>query len=222
MAYNTTVMNDVHMSHAMEFPYPPSMSNCATCHEGKLDKILADANFTAATCKSCHPVTGAKAAVAKEGDTPAWDTTTLALKTIMGEKHPPMDLTRTPTAPPATRRAALRRRSTRSTRAITRPIYTADGMKYSDAISVTIGSATLKDNKLNVKFKAAVKPDFKDIDVTKAMTPTVLVGLYGWDTRDFVVGPHERSFDDNKDGKIDSKDQRNLEAEFGAETRTRA
>ena len=30
-------MNDTHMSHAMEFPYPMSMSNCNTCHEGKLD-----------------------------------------------------------------------------------------------------------------------------------------------------------------------------------------
>lgn len=45
-AYPTTLMNDVHMSHAREFPYPQSMANCATCHEGKLDTILADANFT--------------------------------------------------------------------------------------------------------------------------------------------------------------------------------
>jgi hypothetical protein len=43
-------MNDVHMSHAMEFPYPQSMSNCVTCHEGKLDKILTDANFKISTC----------------------------------------------------------------------------------------------------------------------------------------------------------------------------
>ena len=52
-------MNDVHMSHAMEFPYPQSMSNCVTCHEGKLDTVLSDANFKVETCKSCHPVTGA-------------------------------------------------------------------------------------------------------------------------------------------------------------------
>jgi hypothetical protein len=72
-AYNTTLMNDVHMSHAMEFPYPQSMANCVTCHEGKLDKVLSDANFKVSTCKSCHPVTGAKAKVAKDGDTPAYD-----------------------------------------------------------------------------------------------------------------------------------------------------
>ncbi len=59
-AYKTSLMNDVHMSHAMEFPYPQSMANCVTCHEGKLDTILADANFTVETCKSCHPVTGSE------------------------------------------------------------------------------------------------------------------------------------------------------------------
>ena len=42
-------MNDTHMSHAMEFPYPLSMSNCVTCHEGKLDVVLADENFTMTT-----------------------------------------------------------------------------------------------------------------------------------------------------------------------------
>jgi hypothetical protein len=51
-------MNDVHMSHAMEFEYPQSMANCVTCHEGKLGTILTDANFVAETCKSCHAVTG--------------------------------------------------------------------------------------------------------------------------------------------------------------------
>jgi len=94
-AYETSLMNDVHMSHAMEFPYPQSMSSCVTCHEGKLDTILTDANFTVATCKSCHPVTGAKAA-AKEGEEPAWDTTGLALKTIVPAAiHGSMDLNTT-------------------------------------------------------------------------------------------------------------------------------
>ena len=64
----TSLMNDVHMSHAMEFPYPQSMSNCVTCHEGKLDVVLSDANFKIETCKSCHPVTGAVA----EGEEPEY------------------------------------------------------------------------------------------------------------------------------------------------------
>ncbi|MDH3401571.1 MAG: hypothetical protein OEM03_11480, partial [Chromatiales bacterium] len=39
--YTANVMNDVHMSHAMEFPYPQSMANCVTCHAGKLDRATA-------------------------------------------------------------------------------------------------------------------------------------------------------------------------------------
>jgi OmcA/MtrC family decaheme c-type cytochrome len=97
-------------------------------------------------------------------------------------------------------------------------IYTADGLKYSDAISVTIDSATLNGNTLDIKFKAAETPAIKNsVDVTKNMTPTVILGLYGWDTKDFVVGGHERLFDDNKDGTIDSNDQRTLEAVVGTD-----
>ena len=51
-------MNDVHMSHAMEFAYPQSMGNCATCHPGtKLANVTADSFFQGTTCTSCHPVT---------------------------------------------------------------------------------------------------------------------------------------------------------------------
>jgi OmcA/MtrC family decaheme c-type cytochrome len=58
-AYTANLMNDTHNSHAMEFAYPQSMSNCTTCHEGKLDRILTDANFTGLVCKSCHAVNNA-------------------------------------------------------------------------------------------------------------------------------------------------------------------
>jgi OmcA/MtrC family decaheme c-type cytochrome len=44
-----------------------------------------------------------------------------------------------------------------------------------------------------------------------------MVGLYGWDTKDYIVGPHERLFDDNADGTIDRSDERSLEYEVGAE-----
>ena len=215
-AYNTTLMNDVHMSHSMEFPYPQSMANCVTCHEGKLDKILSDANFKVSTCKSCHPMTGAKAP-AQEGETPAYDTTKLALKTLLPEAiHGKMDLNTTDcTTCHGEGKGAPSFKQIHP--GYDQTIYTATGVKYSDAVSVTIESATLMDNKLDIKFSVAAKPDFKDVDVTKDVTPTVMVGLYGWDTKDFVVGPHERSFDDNNDGKFDSNDQRNLEYVVGAE-----
>ena len=94
-------------------------------------------------------------------------------------------------------------------------IYTADGQKYSDAVKVTIDSASLSGNKLNIKFSAAENPDLAGIDVAK-ISPTVLVGLYGWETKDYLVGPHERLTDDNGDGKIDSSDARALEYVVGA------
>ncbi|MFY9327205.1 MAG: hypothetical protein WAO76_04180, partial [Georgfuchsia sp.] len=59
-AYTANVMSDVHMSHNMEFPYPQSMRNCKTCHDGKLDLILTDANFKPETCISCHSLQGIK------------------------------------------------------------------------------------------------------------------------------------------------------------------
>jgi len=46
----------------------------------------------------------------------------------------------------------------------------------------------------------------------------VMVGLYGWDTKDFIIGPHERLFDDNGNGEVgDREDARTLEYELGAE-----
>lgn len=216
-AYNPSVMNDVHMSHAMEFPYPQSMANCATCHEGKLDTILTDANFTAATCKSCHPTTGAKAE-AKEGEEPAWDTTPLALDTLIGEKHPPIDWLNPVDCATCHKAGGLAADFKTIHPGYDTTVYNEAGIRYSDAISVTIGDATFANNKLTVDFSAAATKDVTNVDVTKNMTPTVIVSLYGWGTRDFLVGGHERLVDDNKDGKIDRSDQRALEAEFGAET----
>jgi OmcA/MtrC family decaheme c-type cytochrome len=80
-AYEATVMGDVHMSHAMEFPYPQSMSNCIVCHDGKLDMILTDEYMTLKTCKTCHWDEGD----VKEG---VYDTTALALATIVPHNIP--------------------------------------------------------------------------------------------------------------------------------------
>jgi len=212
-AYKTTLMNDVHMSHAMEFPYPQSMANCVTCHEGKLDRVLSDDNFKIETCKSCHPMNGSKAA-AKPGAQPAWDTTKLALKNIVPQAtHGSMDLNTTNCTichgqgKPAPSFNQIHT-------GYDKVIYTADGKRYSDAVKVTIDSATRSGNKLNIKFSATENPDLPGIDVTK-ITPTVLIGLYGGDTKDYLIGPHERLTDDNGDGKIDSSDARALEYVVG-------
>ncbi|NIQ76064.1 MAG: hypothetical protein GWN33_09190 [Gammaproteobacteria bacterium] len=207
-AYKTSLMNDVHMSHAMEFPYPQSMANCVTCHEGKLDVVLSDDNFNGETCKSCHPVTGSE----------EYGTAALALKTILpSPRHDDMDLNTencTDCHGEGTRAGGFSDIHTGYNKAI----YTAEGLRYSDAISVTIDSADFDGDMLNITFSAAESPDLEGLDVAD-IVPTVMVGLYGWDTKDFIIGAHERLFDDNNDGEISraSGDQRALEYEVGAE-----
>ncbi len=205
-AYNPSVMNDVHMSHAMEFPYPQSMANCVTCHEGKLDTILADANLTVTTCKSCHPVTGSE----------EYGTAEQALKTILPSPiHDELDLATTDcTMCHGEGKAAAGFRQIHS--GYDPMIYTADGLRYSDAISLTIDSAAFDGSTLTVGFSAAESPDLEGLD-TATITPTVMIGLYGNDTKDFIVGAHERLFDDNGDGEITSDDQRTLEYVVGEE-----
>ena len=202
-------MNDVHMSHAMEFPYPQSMANCVTCHAGKLDTTLSDDNFTLATCKSCHPVTGSEEA----------GTTELALTTLLAgiEDHERVDLTN-----PDEECNGCHEVGDDAPGFIeihsgyNEMIFTTDGLRYSDAITVTVDSAAFDGSKLNIAFSVQQAPD-RPTSKCAAITPTVMVGLYGWDTKDFVVGAHERLADDNADGVIDNKDQRALEYVVGAE-----
>ncbi|MBW7882518.1 MAG: hypothetical protein H3C34_07765 [Caldilineaceae bacterium] len=205
-AYQTTLMNDVHMSHAMEFPYPQSMANCVTCHEGKLDVVLADDKFTVQTCKSCHPMTGSE----------DYGTAELALTTLVTpEDHEDMDLN----TEDCTTCHGSRKKAPGFTDFHTgydKVIYTADGLKYSDAISVTIDSASFDGSSLTIEFSAAESPDLEGLDVAD-ISPTVLVGLYGYDTKDYIIGPHERLYDDNNDGTIDRNDQRALEFTVGEE-----
>jgi OmcA/MtrC family decaheme c-type cytochrome len=217
LAYTTSLMNDVHMSHAMEFPYPQSMANCVTCHEGKLDAVLSDDNFKVETCKSCHPVTGVED-LDEEGEPTAHDTTEFALKTILPSPiHDSMDLDTvdcTSCHAEGGAAAAFNQIHTGYDKAI----YTADGLRYSDAISVTVDSASFDGSSLDIQLSAVQSPDLEGLDVAD-IVPTVMVGLYGWDTKDFIVGPHERLFDDNNDGEISSAsgDQRTLEYVVGEE-----
>ena len=204
-AYPTTLMNDVHMSHAMEFPYPQSMANCATCHAGKLDMVLSDASFNVATCKSCHPVTGSE----EHG------TMDLALETIIpAADHEDMDLN-TEDCTRCHGEGEFAPTFSEIHTGYDKAIYTASGQKYSEAISVTIASASFDGTLLDITFSAGESPDL-GIDVA-TITPTVMVGLYGYDSKDFLIGAHERLTDDNADGVIDNKDGRALEFVIGSE-----
>lgn len=212
-AYQTTLMNDTHMSHAMEFPYPQSMANCSTCHEGKLDQVLSDENFNITTCKSCHPMDGA---VEKKGEEVLYDTTTHALKTIIPEGiHGKMDWATTDCASCHSDGGAAKPFSQIHT-GYNQTIYATPELKYADAIKVSIDEAAFADGKLNVKFSAAMEPAIEGLSVTE-IEPTVIVNLYGWDTKDFIVSGHDRPFDDNGDGVVDNKDQRAMEFKAGSE-----
>ena len=201
-AYTANIMNDVHMSHAMEFPYPQSMSNCATCHEGKLDLILTDANFKLETCKSCHPVTG------PEEGTQA--NRAPALETILPHS---IEMGKCSNCHSSGRLAPA---FSEIHTGYNKMIYAAADLKYSDAIVVSIDNASVSDNKLTIEFSGVVDPNLAGFAV-RDIVPTVMVGMYGWDTKDFIIGPHERLVDDNNDGEIASGDERALEYKVGAQ-----
>jgi OmcA/MtrC family decaheme c-type cytochrome len=185
-SYTANLMNDTHMSHAMEFPYPQSMSNCATCHEGNIAAITDDTYFTAATCQSCHPVQGLDAWPADAGTT---------TKGLYAQPHraPPLEFLWT--------RANVDSYHDVSNDCTTGchgvgaipsladfhsgyddHIYDANGVKYADSNPVVIDSITMAGNSLTVNFSA----------VNTDIVPEVLVSLYGWDSKNFIIASHTR------------------------------
>ena len=229
-AYKTSLMNDVHMSHAMEFAYPQSMSNCVTCHAGKLNLILTDANFTIETCKSCHPVNGgtdAQNGVDSQGR-PVFRVDTRAGSTI--NKQAPALVGLLPLAgaipahnPPFATACNSCHNGTVLPQLTFSQIHTgydtviygnATGTKYSTAITVTIDNASFNDNTNVLSFGFHATGSLGTANSVN-IVPTVLVGLYGFDTKDFLHGPHERHFDSNGDGVVNSSDRRDLEAVAG-------
>jgi OmcA/MtrC family decaheme c-type cytochrome len=187
-AYTANVMNDVHMSHAMEFPYPQSMMNCATCHEGKLDMITGDANFTATTCKSCHPVTAADGTESNRAPSllSLWEETGTDSFHSMGLTC--NDCHKAGGVGPAF--SALHT-------GYDPVIYTADGTRYSDAFVMTVDDAVLNGNILTIKFHATETVDIPGLAVTD-IVPTVMVGLYGYDTIQYRVPSHDQDADGNR------------------------
>ena len=131
----------------------------------------------------------------------SYDTTGLALKTILPSTiHDSMDLATEDCASCHSEGGVASVFSEIHT-GYDKMIYTADGLRYSDAIVVTIDGASFDGNMLNIQFSAAEVTDLEGLDVAD-IVPTVMVGMYGWDTKDYIIGPHERLFDDNGDGEI--------------------
>ncbi|MCW4012970.1 MAG: hypothetical protein NWF07_08255 [Candidatus Bathyarchaeota archaeon] len=184
-AYTTSLMNDVHMSHAMEFPYPQSMANCVVCHEDKLDQILTDENLNLETCKSCHVMDGSE----------EYGTSELALNTIITPAiHGTMDL--------ETANCGGCHEFSDIHSGYDSKIYTEDGVKYADAIVVSIDHASLSGNTLSVEFSATGSAGSVD---SADIVPEVMIGLYGYDTKDFIVNGHDR-YDSSGNGVISRSD----------------
>jgi OmcA/MtrC family decaheme c-type cytochrome len=195
--YTRSFMNDVHMSHAMEFPYPQSMANCATCHEGKLETVLADANFTLETCKSCHPVTGVD----------AWPKTFDAagdeILDSRGRSVPGIYYARN--RAPALSYIWFTRGVTFHNEGQTceschmgqvadsvfsdlhtgydaRITDATDEVKYADKLTASIDSIDVTDSVVTVEFSV------DDAD----MVPYIYLSFYGWDSKQMIVASHTR------------------------------
>lgn len=180
--YNRSVMNDVHMSHNMEFPYPQEMSNCATCHEGKLNTVLVDDNFTPETCESCHAVDNLL------GIMHANNAIHASIVTVADLDATDCNSCHTATAPVIAGAPLL---SELHNGGYNSEIYASAGVKYSDVFTVTVDAADFDadTNMLTVEFSAAESPDIAAFDAAD-IVPTLMVGLYGYDTKDFIVNGH--------------------------------
>jgi OmcA/MtrC family decaheme c-type cytochrome len=201
-AYNASLMNVTHMSHAMEFPFPMTMANCVTCHEGKLTQVLADANFKPVTCMSCHPVTGT--------DTWGFEKPSSEREVYWQPNRAPAllelitdagalavhDLTRVTRDAaneaycatchvPQGATPAIAPRFSQFHSGYDAKIYNASGQKYRDLYTVSVSSVTKTGNVLDIRFTST------NTDVV----PMVTVSFYGYDAKDFYLSCHTR--DDN-------------------------
>lgn len=201
-AYKTRLMNDVHMSHSMEFPYPQPIRTCATCHAGKLEQTLSDDNFVLETCLSCHPVTGGTDTADADGNF-AIDTRPMALKTIWENKLVAPLHVQADGSPIATPCNVCHKAVADGGYA---PVFSAlhtgydpqiyyedagsNYQHYRDAITASIDSVMLTGNVLDIQFSATGTAAGLSAD---DVVPTVQVSFYGYDTKDFILSNHTRN-----------------------------
>lgn len=184
-AYNRTVMNDVHMSHAMEFAYPQSMANCATCHDGHIADITDASKMVLGTCKSCHPVTGTGGTNAHRAPSLAaiWEA---AEVTVV---HASLDMTDNSLDCSGCHDGSIAKSFAEMHTGYDSLIYESDGTKYADNITASIGTVTQSGNVLTIPFTVTGSTaSYDSVDVV----PTVMVSFFGYDTKDFVVSCHTR------------------------------
>ena len=228
-AYKTRLMNDVHMSHNMEFGFPQSMKTCNTCHEGKLDTTITDANFTPETCISCHSIGVIEDDPLEDGFgtyttgiLAKMQTATITFHSTVDEttlKATPCNACHTATLPVIPGAPLFRTIHSGYDPEIYADTVAdgIDGTRYSEALTVAVDDTTTFDpatNILTIDFSATEVKAVTGLTVAN-IEPTVMVGLYAHDTKHWLVGPHGRDFDSNGDGVINRSDERNLEVTVG-------
>jgi OmcA/MtrC family decaheme c-type cytochrome len=190
--YKANLMNDTHMAHAMEFPYPMTMANCVTCHEGKLTQILADEKFTGTTCKSCHPVEGKNAwasadePYAQPNRAPPF----LELWTNEGLTAVHAGGIGIDCQACHSEAAGIARTFSELHTGYDATIYDATGTKYRDMAAnlISVTSVTKTGDVLDIKVGSP------NVDIV----PQVTVSFYGWDSKDFLVSCHTRDANGNR------------------------
>jgi OmcA/MtrC family decaheme c-type cytochrome len=184
-AYDANIMNDVHMSHAMEFPYPQKMSNCVTCHEGNMAEITADEFFVAETCKSCHGVKSR----GDYDDLLFYEKRAPSMDTIWEEAGVGFhDIEANAVCTNCHEDGTFAAIHT----GYDSEIYAANGDRYSELYTAEITSVSMADGKVDIRFTA---------NTALMIAPQVLVSFYGYDTKQFIVSSHSRDADRNRLGE---------------------
>jgi len=203
-AYKTRLMNDVHMSHNMELPYPQEMFNCATCHEGNLSDpadptfgVLADANYEVETCKSCHAVDSliAKMRTSRAGTPITIHDANVIPPLEVGDPVPSCSAACHMVGGPAPHFTQIHTGYNPEIYAY--DAATATATKYADQVTVSIDNTSVAANVLTINFSADAGTLAASVDVAD-IVPTVMIGLYGYNTKDFIVAAHGRDADNNR------------------------
>jgi hypothetical protein len=220
-AYKTRLMNDVHMSHSMEFAYPQSMAICSTCHTAtgtptKLASVTDDKFFVLTTCKSCHPVTADATYATESSRAPALQALWTASQT--DSFHNQLDLTDDAVCQNCHTAATnlARRLSEYHTGFDTgfsvantgytpknygSQLYDASGSLYSAQYGVKVDSATLTGTCAATDTSGCLvdvvfEPTFTapgTAATAATIVPTVSLSFYGYNTKNMLISSHTRS-----------------------------
>jgi len=190
--YKKSVMNDVHMSHAMEFAYPTSMVTCDVCHAGKLDQIINDDTFTATTCKSCHPVQnqGEYQPARSTSSSSYWDMNRAPAFGLLFEEENVTwhdmadDCSTCHSAAGGYIGPAFSELHTGYNREVYVQSGPDKGKKYTELYQATIESVSVTGNVLDIVFS---------VNNASVTNPIAMVAFYGWDSKDFIVSARSKT-----------------------------